>query len=519
MTEMKCNFQLCAAIVFFVVLRLSPALCVEPQGNHIPGDPLDSVRFAPACLKVQLCEVVAVSKFSHLRASRSLLTTVLLLLAGDVEVNPGPRTWKYPCGVCAKPVKRNQRGVQCDVCLSWLHTRCIGVSNEEYGELQLSDDPWCCKRCLKEAMPFHDVSSSDSVFNASADSIVNISADEESLSPTNMITGSKSRQLQSSSPPTSFLYTNCCSLLPKLDHLRLLASAQNPHNIALTETWMDNTISNNELMVPGYQLVHRDRDRPGGGIALYVRDHLPFTIILSHAHVELLIIELRLRSSTVLCGLVYRPPSSDASVLSDVESALEQLPPSKLKSLVLLGDFNIDHSSTSSHPSLPILNSIEDKMGLKQVVSIATRTTSTSSTIIDHIYVSNDLTHSQCTNLPPLLGSDHNILQISITNRQAPHPRRNRRKVWLYKQADFDTANTTLQCLPSSIYSKDDVNTFWTEWSDVYMTVITETIPTKQIKPKTKVPYLIDELLHLVRKKCRLYNHAKRVGTARAWSK
>lgn len=46
-----------------------------------------------------------------------------------------------------------------------------------------------------------------------------------------------------------------------------------------------------------------------------------------------------------------------------------------------------------------------------------------------------------------------------------------------------------------------------------------DTIPTKKIKPKTKIPYLTGDLLHLVRKKYRLYNHAKRVGTARAWFK
>ena len=152
----------------------------------------------------------------------------------------------------------------------------------------------------------------------------------------------------------------------------------------------------------------------------------------------------------------------------------------------------------------------------RQLQPSPTHTMSTSSTIIDHIYVFNDLTHSWGTNLPSLFGSDRNILQISITNHHAPHSRRSSSKVWLYKQADFDTANTTLQCLPTSIYSKDDVNTFWAEWSDVFMT---DTILTKEIKPKTKVPDLTDELLHLIRKKCRLYNHAKRVGTARAWSK
>ena len=36
----------------------------------------------------------------------------LLLLSGDIEINPGPV--RYPCTVCAKPVRVNQRGVMCD---------------------------------------------------------------------------------------------------------------------------------------------------------------------------------------------------------------------------------------------------------------------------------------------------------------------------------------------------------------------------------------------------------------------
>ena len=54
----------------------------------------------------------------------SLLLSLLLLSSGDVELNPGPaRNWKYPCGVCSKPVRPDQKGVQCDLCSTWLHAR------------------------------------------------------------------------------------------------------------------------------------------------------------------------------------------------------------------------------------------------------------------------------------------------------------------------------------------------------------------------------------------------------------
>ena len=43
----------------------------------------------------------------------------LILLAGDVEMNPGPA--RFPCTVCGKSVRRNQHAVSCDRCEMWTH--------------------------------------------------------------------------------------------------------------------------------------------------------------------------------------------------------------------------------------------------------------------------------------------------------------------------------------------------------------------------------------------------------------
>ena len=56
----------------------------------------------------------------------------LLLLAGDVEINPGPV--RFLCTVCQKPVKRNQRGTECSNCTHWTHAKCGGISPEDCGK-------------------------------------------------------------------------------------------------------------------------------------------------------------------------------------------------------------------------------------------------------------------------------------------------------------------------------------------------------------------------------------------------
>ena len=78
---------------------------------------------------------------------KKFLVLALLLLGGDVEPNPGPN-FKYPCGMCAKPVKLNQRGVQCDICDSWFHTKCMFINSKTYEDLENLSTTWLCPLCL-----------------------------------------------------------------------------------------------------------------------------------------------------------------------------------------------------------------------------------------------------------------------------------------------------------------------------------------------------------------------------------
>lgn len=79
--------------------------------------------------------------------------------------------------------------------------------------------------------------------------------------------------------------------------------------------------------------------------------------LLRHLSIELLLVELKLKHQCIMAGVFYRPPSSDLSVLCE----LEELPLSKTKKLVLLGDFNIDLLSAT--PDL-LLSSIIYKIKL-----------------------------------------------------------------------------------------------------------------------------------------------------------
>lgn len=204
------------------------------------------------------------------------------------------------------------------------------------------------------------------------------------------------------------------------------------------------------------------------------------SVRLIHPRIELLLVDLKLTQKTITCGLYYRPPSSDSSNLDELESTLEELPAPLLKNLLLTGDFNIDLISSPNHPQL---SSIHYKFGLKQAVTSPTRESATSATLIDHIYmyVSEHLPNTSCSVQPPVPGSDHNSVLLRLNKTTTPPSKGHRRKIWLYKKADFNEANSTLRCLSADSFPTEDVNTLWSHWLDFFMNTMTQAIPSKSL--------------------------------------
>ena len=78
---------------------------------------------------------------------------LLLVLCSDIEINllalginPGPNC-KFPCARCDKPVKSNQKGLQCDACDRWFHSVCEHLPTGDYFALASYDDSWYCAQC------------------------------------------------------------------------------------------------------------------------------------------------------------------------------------------------------------------------------------------------------------------------------------------------------------------------------------------------------------------------------------
>ena len=105
-------------VVFPLVLLLSCAC--SRHFSSVPAS-IYVLRFTAE----RYSENVGFSLFCHLRADaqygRALAINhsgmalyYVILLCGDIALNPGPIRW--PCTVCGKCVRSNQRALLCDLC-------------------------------------------------------------------------------------------------------------------------------------------------------------------------------------------------------------------------------------------------------------------------------------------------------------------------------------------------------------------------------------------------------------------
>ena len=101
------------------------------------------------------------------------------------------------------------------------------------------------------------------------------------------------------------------SLLPKIHELRHIVQNTIASIIGITASWLDSTISDSEINIPGYIVVRQDRNREGGGVCIFIKEDLAFNLRkdLYHEKLEMVWVEILFpHCKPLLIGSCYRPP-------------------------------------------------------------------------------------------------------------------------------------------------------------------------------------------------------------------
>ena len=65
------------------------------------------------------------------------------------------------------------------------------------------------------------------------------------------------------------------SLRAHIDPIRQFLSDNPSYDLlGIAETWLDSAVSDDVIRIPGYKVISQDRNVNGGGVALFVREHL-----------------------------------------------------------------------------------------------------------------------------------------------------------------------------------------------------------------------------------------------------
>ena len=222
-----------------------------------------------------------------------------------------------------------------------------------------------------------------------------------------------------------FLHLNINSILPKIDELRHIAKTSKVSVIGISETKLDDTVTNNEINIEGYSVLRHDRNRQGGGVACYVRNDISFNqVYIFSNETENIFFEIFLPNShTITVGIFYRPPNQN-KFLDNITNDFTKLNTEK-KEIIILGDININLLQNGKNILHENKNNFGDKnaihsllkqykhfltnFGLKQLIKTPTRVTRDTTTLIDHILTNSEEKISQSGVIDSGI-SDHSII-------------------------------------------------------------------------------------------------------------
>ena len=294
--------------------------------------------------------------------------------------------------------------------------------------------------------------------------------------------------------------------------------------LTISESWLDNCVTNLELEIPGYDLYRVDRqDKKGGGVCVYILQSYKTEVLwdisgISVAGFHQLWIKIQVRNlrSLVICT-AYRPPDVPVRCFdtdltpSFIAASLHN------KTIYILGDLNCNLLNPENPDSRALLDFCR-LYNLSQMVKTPTRVTPSTETLIDVILSSNEQQVRE-TIVKPCSISDHDIVCATLrlkNQRQKPTYITTR----CFKHYRPDQFLVDVSQVPWSVLDVfDDPEDKLNAFNLLFNNVLDEHAPIKTVKIRGRPnPFVTCEIRDLMR----LRDHWKKVAQKNkdphAWS-
>ena len=214
----------------------------------------------------------------------------------------------------------------------------------------------------------------------------------------------------------------------KLNELNALVQIKNPGVVGICETHTYSDIPNSIICPEGYNILRKDRNKYGGGVAILIRtDIMVKTVNVPSIYdkLELICTDIAVRGTMFRIIVYYRPPhynSHDLDYLSASIDCISSLMSSCTHNTILLGDFNLPnvdwiHYSAPANQFYDKFLKFVNNVGLHQFVLVPTRIAAHGNSpgnILDLVFTNMYNLISDLQVLCPFSTSDHNMLKFNV---------------------------------------------------------------------------------------------------------
>ena len=273
-------------------------------------------------------------------------------------------------------------------------------------------------------------------------------------------------------------------------------------------------------LIVGYDVVRKDRNRHGGGVVIYTRSSINYTVRddLAHESLEAITLEIsKPRSKPFLINSWYRPPDSALELFNIYEDLITRMD-SENKEVVLIGDFNCDWTrliNNRSNAQTNKLAEIAKTLQFEQLINEPTRITATTRTLIDLAF----------TNKPELINgsgvihlgiSDHSLIYIQ---RKISVPRKEPKVIKTRQYKHYNANNfksDILTYLHDQIFwdTMLDPNMMWGKWKTIFLSIADFHAPeiTKKVRSEY-APWITDNIRQVMHRRDFLKKKAVKTGS------
>ena len=509
------------------------------------------------------------------KSSKGTNLFILIILAGDIEMNPGPR---FQCGLCKNYCKASDRLLECEECEKRFHASCSNLSDNELLRIESGDGAWYCTNCkadcgLCSVLKGHKAVRCDSCdmwihnecsFTAETqyETVNNTNCtwicpkceffnfsdsffgEQVNVETENRFVPLTKEKKDRSSPcgtnkssfisGLKFISMNINSIRGKKLELLAFLDFHQPHDVAIQETKIDSSIATSELFPETcpYSVYRKERNIHGGGVMLLVHkdiSHMPITELENDS--ESIWVKVFANKTSHFVASWYRPPGSTSEEFQLFREQLDYIRThhkgKKLPSAHVLGDFNFKDidwpdrlsksGSTLSQSEGQILIDIMNDHGLEQMVHFPTREKNTLDLILTTLPGQFQDVHS-----PDKL-SDHDIVSGTL-KIFIPPIKKPRRMVYLYQKGDYESMRKdTLEFAKEKYFNGHSDIRSVQENFDLLTSFIQDSadkhIPSKTSRSVSSIPWITPEIRRKIRRKNKTHANAKKTGNSKLRSK